>query len=66
MVRAARHLARRLLASRLEQTPAWTWLTEGSGPPSAGYMTGYTGVYSFLLRLFHPDLRQPLTLEAVR
>ena len=38
------------------------WLTEGFGPPSAGYMTGYSGIYSFLLRLLHPDLPQPLTL----
>jgi serine/threonine protein kinase len=58
----ARHLASKLHALRFHVAgkPGWMWPLEGGENDAPAYMIGYCGIYSFLLRIYHPDLGRPL------
>jgi lantibiotic modifying enzyme len=49
----------------LPEVPAFVWSNEALDP-DPDYMTGYCGVYGFLLRTFYPDLPRPLSLRHLR
>ena len=59
MEQAAWKIANKLFALRFDQRPWWLWPEETRGQPAPDYMTGYCGVYSFLLRLFCQDIGRP-------
>jgi serine/threonine protein kinase len=59
MEQAARKTARKLFALRSTQDQHWLWPEETGSHPVPDYMTGYCGIYAFLLRLLRPDLPRP-------
>lgn len=59
MEQAARKVACKLFALRSTREQNWLWPQETGAPPAPEYMTGYCGVYAFLLRLLRPDLPRP-------
>lgn len=56
---AAWKIAQKLFAIRFTRQPWWLWPEETRLQAAPDYMTGYCGVYSFLLRLFRQDLPRP-------
>ncbi|MDK8192992.1 lanthionine synthetase LanC family protein [Paenibacillus sp. UMB7766-LJ446] len=50
------HYAQMLLAMRSDKHDMWMWPLEDMESFSPDYMTGYMGIYSFLLRLFYPSM----------
>lgn len=48
--------AQMLLAVRSDNHDMWLWPLEDMESFSPDYMTGYTGIYSFLLRFFFPSM----------
>jgi serine/threonine protein kinase len=66
MEQAARKTARKLFALRSTQDQHWLWPEETRSHPAPDYMTGYCGVYSFLLRLLRPDLPRPFLQSQAR
>jgi lantibiotic modifying enzyme len=64
IIPAVHRTARKLYAFRLtiEGVPAFVWNNEVM-EPDPDYMTGYCGIYGFLLRLCDPTLPRPLFLD---
>ncbi|HLG63718.1 MAG TPA: lanthionine synthetase LanC family protein [Ktedonosporobacter sp.] len=66
MEQGAWKIANKLFALRFVQRPWWLWPEETRGQPAPDYMTGYCGVYSFLLRLFCQDIERPFFQHQTR
>jgi len=54
-------IVRKLYAFRTysPSIPSIVWSNEGMRSIAPGYMTGYSGIYSFLLHTFYPSLARP-------
>jgi serine/threonine protein kinase len=60
---AASNIAKKLGALRIHTESGWVWPMESVEGPAPDFMTGYCGVYSFLMRLAHPELPRPLMMD---